>query len=623
MTGLDDDALRDALREATASQILVGDADGHATASATRCCARWCTTTCCRASAPAATPALARALEERIAARRRGRAHHRPGGAPLDGGGRPARRARGGRARRRRPRSAWTPTPRRTRCSSARSGCGTAWTTPRRSPGCGRRDLLMRAANAADLGGETAALRGAPARARSSWSTTSAEPRRGRLGARPSSTARSGSLNRQDESIETLDRALALLDPCEDTGERAELLARKARAAHAAGPQPRGDRGRPRGARGGARGRRPRRRDAGAELRSGWRCAAAREVEEGVATLREALALVRRARACPTRSGARPSTSPTCCTSSGRSEEALEVAREGRDEVLAGRALRHVVTLLVAEIEFDLRRLARRRRRDAGRAAPLLGLHAAQPPRAPDRAGARPGRRTPPRARTSTWPSGSARGLDRAAVPGPARRLPRRARAPRRRRGGRPRRGRRGARPDRVLLRRPGPDRRWRSPGCGWRPTRPQRARDRRDADAERIARERAADDGRARRAWRRPTADRWSKAASALSARPSSPAPRGATTRRCGSAPPPPGTALGRPYRAAYARWREAEARGAGARPRGRRAGRGRCARERPPARQRLARGRARGAGRAGAAARSTARSPRPPAPRTTTRSG
>ena len=59
--GLDSRALRDALREAVASHIVVA-ATTAATRSATRCCARSSTTTCCPASAPSCTLRSPRAL---------------------------------------------------------------------------------------------------------------------------------------------------------------------------------------------------------------------------------------------------------------------------------------------------------------------------------------------------------------------------------------------------------------------------------------------------------------------------------------------------------------------------------------------------------------------------------
>ena len=81
--------------------------------------------------------------------------------------------------------------------------------------------------------------------------------------------------------------------------------------------------------------------------------AAAREVDEGVATLREALALVREHELID-HVGRATINLADVLHLDGRSEEALEVARAGRDEVLAaGRSVTWSM-LLVAEIEFDL-----------------------------------------------------------------------------------------------------------------------------------------------------------------------------------------------------------------------------------------------------------------------------
>jgi tetratricopeptide (TPR) repeat protein len=99
---------------------------------------------------------------------------------------------------------------------------------PEELAGTGRRDLLMRAANAADLGLEMGRFE---ALVRSALELVDPEREPHRAAALLARLHRAQwELNRQDESIETLDRALALLEPREDSGERAELLARKARA---------------------------------------------------------------------------------------------------------------------------------------------------------------------------------------------------------------------------------------------------------------------------------------------------------------------------------------------------------------------------------------------------------
>ena len=215
--------------------------------------------------------------------------------------------------------------------------------------GAGRLDLLLRTARAADLSSETlrfeALLRGAlelvdPAR----------EPRRAASILTHLHRAQ-WDLNRQDESIETLDRALALLEPCEDSGERAELLARKARArmlqsrnreaieagrealevARAVG-------------------------DSSAEILAlnaiGVALAAAREADEGIAVLREARTLARE-HGFVDHVGRASANLADVLRLEARSDEALAVAREGLAEVQAGGRSGAWVTLIVAEIEFE------------------------------------------------------------------------------------------------------------------------------------------------------------------------------------------------------------------------------------------------------------------------------
>jgi len=221
---------------------------------------------------------------------------------------------------------------------------------PEALAGSGRRDLLMRAANAADLGHEIGRFE---ALVKSALDMVDAQSEPEQAASMLTQLHRAQwELGRQDESIETLDRALALLDSCEDTGERAELLARKSRArmlqsrnrdAIEAGRE----------ALAVARSVGDRNAEMLALTSIGVSLAAAREVDEGVATLREALALVREHELID-HVGRATINLADVLHLDGRSEEALEVARAGRDEVLAtGRSVTWSM-LLVAEIEFDL-----------------------------------------------------------------------------------------------------------------------------------------------------------------------------------------------------------------------------------------------------------------------------
>jgi DNA-binding CsgD family transcriptional regulator/tetratricopeptide (TPR) repeat protein len=215
--------------------------------------------------------------------------------------------------------------------------------------GTTRVDLLLRAADAADVSGEgtrfEALLRGAlelidPGR----------EPRRVASLLRRLHRIQ-WELNRQDESIETLDRALSLLEPFEPTTELAGLLAAKARArmlqarhreAIEAGREAI-EVARSVG-------------DASAEAQAlnsiGVALAAARQVEEGIAALREAHAIARERGLLEQLQRSSVNLADTL-HHAGRSEEALVVAREGLEEALALGTPSAWIAMQVAEIEFD------------------------------------------------------------------------------------------------------------------------------------------------------------------------------------------------------------------------------------------------------------------------------
>jgi predicted ATPase/DNA-binding CsgD family transcriptional regulator len=215
--------------------------------------------------------------------------------------------------------------------------------------GTTRVDLLLRAADAADASGEgarfEALLRGAL-----DLIDPADEPRRvasllWRL------HYVQWELNRQDESIETLDRALALLEPFEPTTELATLLGAKARArmlqaryreAIEAGREAL-EVSRSVG-------------DAAAEVQAlsaiGVALATARQVDEGIAALREAYALARERGLLDYMERSAVNLADILHLA-GRSEEALTVARESLEEARALERRFTWLALLVAELEFD------------------------------------------------------------------------------------------------------------------------------------------------------------------------------------------------------------------------------------------------------------------------------
>ncbi len=289
---------------------------------------------------------------------------------------------------------------------------------------------------------------------------------------------------RQEEATRMLDRGLALLEADGPSPERAGLLARRARSLmvqsryHAAVRVARQALGEQ------ARLEEPGGRyvdEIGALNALGVSLMATGGIEEGAEALRRALDMAQRSHR------ALDITSTAVNLSDalhhvGRTPEALEVAREARAQ-LAELPIREAwLSLLISQQAFDagdwdtveeMLRAVGRRRPKGGTAR--ARLHAAA-------GGARAGAR---RARGGAGGPGArgraGRRLPRAAVPGRARRAAGRARDARGRRRGRARRGRRGARPDRVLLRRRAAD----GDGLGRRAggrgrRRPARARPRR-----------------------------------------------------------------------------------------------------------------------------------------------
>jgi DNA-binding CsgD family transcriptional regulator/tetratricopeptide (TPR) repeat protein len=220
---------------------------------------------------------------------------------------------------------------------------------PEAVAGMDRRELLLRAAAAADLGHETGRM---DALLRSALELVDPETEPHVAASVLTHLHRAQwELNRQDEAVETLDRALALLDPSEDSGERAELLARKSRARML---QSRNREAIEAGREALEVSRSVGDRDAEilALTSIGVALAAAREVENGIATLREALALVREHGLVDHLARAAINLADTLHLE-GQSEAALEVARQGRAEIEAGDRKNTWIALLVAELEFE------------------------------------------------------------------------------------------------------------------------------------------------------------------------------------------------------------------------------------------------------------------------------
>jgi DNA-binding CsgD family transcriptional regulator/tetratricopeptide (TPR) repeat protein len=215
--------------------------------------------------------------------------------------------------------------------------------------GSTRVELLLRAAHAADLAQESARFE---ALLRGALELVDPEQEPQRAATMLASLHRAQwDLNRQDESMQTLDRALALLEPFEDTSERAELLARKARA--------RMLQSRNREAIEAGREALQMARSVGdrsAEILAlnaiGVALTAARQVDDGITALREALALAREHGFLGHASRTSVNLADVLHLAA-RSEEALAVAREGLAEARANKRPATWLALIVAEIEFD------------------------------------------------------------------------------------------------------------------------------------------------------------------------------------------------------------------------------------------------------------------------------
>jgi DNA-binding CsgD family transcriptional regulator len=222
--------------------------------------------------------------------------------------------------------------------------------SPEALVGASRVELLLRAADAAEASGEGFRFE-ALVRAALEQVDPAREPRGvasllGRL------HRVQWELGRQEESIETLDRALALLEPFEPRGELAGLLAAKARA--------RMLQARNREAIEAGREAIEVARSVGdvaAEAQAlnaiGVALAAAREVDEGIAALREARTLAREHELDDQIERSSVNLADTL-NLEARSEEALAIAREGLEEAVARGRPHTWLALQVAEVEFAL-----------------------------------------------------------------------------------------------------------------------------------------------------------------------------------------------------------------------------------------------------------------------------
>jgi tetratricopeptide (TPR) repeat protein len=221
---------------------------------------------------------------------------------------------------------------------------------PERLAQTDRVSVLARAANAADVAGDSVRQEALLQRALE-LVDPEREPRR--VAALLERLQRAQwDLNRQNESVETLDRALALIEPGEDSRERAALLAAKARARMLQGRQADAiEAGQEALAVARATG------DFTVETSAlnsiGHALYLRGDLEGGLAALREALEIAREHRLASELQRSHLNLADTLHLS-GRSDEALEVARrglkEGHDE---GRAC-DWLEFFVAEVQFDL-----------------------------------------------------------------------------------------------------------------------------------------------------------------------------------------------------------------------------------------------------------------------------
>jgi predicted ATPase/DNA-binding CsgD family transcriptional regulator len=220
---------------------------------------------------------------------------------------------------------------------------------PEKLIGTTRVELLLRAADAADRSQEGARFE-ALLHAALDLIDPASEPRRAASLLWRLHRIR-WELNRQDESIETLDRALSLLEPLEPTSELATLLAAKSRA--------RMLQARNREAIEAGREAIEVARSVGdpaAEAQAlnsiGVALAAARQVDDGIAALREARSLALEHGLDYQIQRLSVNLADTLHLA-GRSEEALQVARHGLEEAIANEWPLNWITMLIAEIEFD------------------------------------------------------------------------------------------------------------------------------------------------------------------------------------------------------------------------------------------------------------------------------